>query len=71
MKNTFKNATILLLTLATTAHASLNIQAGETGLLMWVFMAFVGLIIAFQLVPGVTLFISMIKSLFADHGQAF
>lgn len=71
MRNTIKNAIVMLLTLATTAHASLSIQSGETGFLMWVFVAFVGLIITFQLVPGLTLFAGMIKELIAGQGKAY
>jgi hypothetical protein len=71
MKHNLKNAIVMLLTLASTSHASLSIQAGETGLLMWFFLAFVGLIITIQLVPGAILFSSMVKGIFANHNKAF
>lgn len=71
MKKTVKNTVLLLLIFVATAHASLTIPAEETGLLMWAFIAFVGLILTFQLIPGLALFSGMIKGLFAGKGKAF
>lgn len=69
MKNTLKNAMILLLTLATAAYASSNTQAEGSGLMIWIFMGFVGLVIALQLVPGLMLFTGMIKGLFTEQEE--
>lgn len=69
MKNTLKHAMILFLTLASTAHASLNTQSEGSGLMVWAFMGFVGLIIAFQMVPGLMLFAGMVKGLFPEKAE--
>ncbi len=48
-----------------TAFASSNLEQTETGPAVWVFLAFLGVLIVMQLIPGLTLFFSMIKGIFS------
>lgn len=54
MNSTIKSGILALLTLATTSYASLSIQSGKNDLLTWICLAFVGLLVGCQLIPGLT-----------------
>lgn len=71
MKKPLKNMTLLFLALVTTAQAASDVQAVEAGLLVWGFIAFAGLIVINQLIPGLILFFGMLKGLFAAGNRAF
>ncbi|WP_298267653.1 hypothetical protein [Geobacter sp.] len=55
----------LILAATTSALAASGAETEGNGFLVTLFLAFGALIIAFQLVPGVLLFASMIKGLFS------
>ena len=61
--------TTIMLTTAP-ALASSDMETGETGLLVLLFLGFGALIIACQLIPSLMLFCAMLKGLFniAAHG---
>lgn len=61
MKTTL--ATIIALIISSTAFAASGAQAEDSGLLVTLFLGVGALIIAFQLLPGLTLFGSMMKGL--------
>jgi len=62
MKNTLR-ALITLLTLSSTVYAAGTAGAGGGNLLLTLFIGFFALIVVFQLVPAVILFIGMVKGL--------
>ena len=63
MKNTLRNTLIALITFSSSAFASSNNSAGEGSLLLSLFIGFFALIVVFQLVPAVILFVGMVKGL--------
>lgn len=63
MKTTVR-AIIAAIIAATPAYAATEGEAG-LGLLTMAFIGFAALIVAFQLVPALTLFFGMVKGLFA------
>ncbi len=63
MKNTLRNTLIALATFSSTAFAAGNNGTGEGNLLLSLFIGFFALIVVFQLVPAVILFVGMIKGL--------
>lgn len=69
MKSSMRNGIILLITFASAAYASHKNQPEESVLLLWGFLAFIGSIIVFQFLPGISLFSGMIKGLFGGHEQ--
>jgi uncharacterized membrane protein len=62
MKNTLR-ALITLLTLSSTVYAAGTTGTGGGNLLLTLFIGFFALIVVFQLVPAVLLFIGMVKGL--------
>lgn len=58
-------ALIAVLAASGTALAASGAEAEANGFLVTLFLAFGGLVIAFQLVPGLILFGSMIRGLFS------
>ncbi len=62
MKNTLR-ALITLLTLSSTVYAAGTTGVGGGNLLLTLFIGFFALIVVFQLVPAVLLFIGMVKGL--------
>jgi hypothetical protein len=64
MKTTAR-ALIALLAASGTALAASGAEAEANGFLVTLFLAFGALVIAFQLVPGLILFGSMIRGLFS------
>lgn len=71
MKNTLRNTLIALITFSSTtfAAASSNGNAGEGSLLLSLFIGFFALIVVFQLVPAVLMFIGMIKGLAGKNSK--
>ncbi|WP_321369394.1 hypothetical protein [uncultured Desulfuromusa sp.] len=63
MKNTLRNTLIALVTFSGSAFAAGSSSAGEGSLLLSLFIGFFALIVVFQLVPAVIMFIGMIKGL--------
>jgi hypothetical protein len=63
MKNTLRNTLIALITFSSTAFAAGHSGAGEGSLLLSLFIGFFALIVVFQLVPAVILFVGMVKGL--------
>lgn len=64
MKSTVRNTLFMLLSTATTALAASGAREEENGFLLMLFLGFGALVIAFQFVPGVMMFFSMVKGLF-------
>ena len=69
MKNTLRNTLIALVTFSSTAFAAGNNGAGEGSLLLSLFIGFFTLIIVFQLVPAVILFVGMVKGLVSKDSK--
>ncbi len=63
MKNTLRNTLIALITFSSSAYAAGNGGSGEGNLLLSLFIGFFALIVVFQLVPAVILFVGMVKGL--------
>ncbi len=62
MKNTLR-ALMILLALSSTVYAAGTTGVGGGNLLLTLFIGFFALIVVFQLVPAVILFVGMIKGL--------
>lgn len=63
MKNTLRNTLIALITFSSSAYAAGSNGAGGGSLLLSLFIGFFALIVVFQLVPAVILFVGMAKGL--------
>jgi hypothetical protein len=61
--------TIALIGIASRALAATGGKAEGSGVLIILFLAFGALIIVFQLIPGVVLFVSMVKGLFGKEKE--
>jgi hypothetical protein len=61
-------ATIIALIATSTAFAASGAQTEDSGLLVALFLGVGALIVAFQLLPGLTLFGSMMKGLLPGKG---
>jgi len=68
MKNTLR-ALITLLTLSSTVYAAGTAGVGGGNLLLTLFIGFFALIVVFQLVPAVILFIGMVKGLTSKNSK--
>lgn len=68
MKNTLR-ALVTLLTLSSTVYAAGSAGVGGGNLLLTLFIGFFALIVVFQLVPAVILFIGMVKGLTSKNGK--
>jgi len=66
MKGMLRSLVFALAGSSTVAYAAESAKDGEGGFLMIVFLVFLGLIIIFQLIPGLALFIGMIKGVFSS-----
>ena len=62
MKNTLRNTLIALIAFSSSAYAA-GSGAGEGSLLLSLFIGFFALIVVFQLVPAVILFVGIVKGL--------
>ena len=69
MKNTLRNTLIALITFSSSAYASGSGSTGEGNLLLSLFIGFFALIVVFQLVPAVILFVGMVKGLVSKNGK--
>jgi hypothetical protein len=74
MKNTSKYmvlyAIAVLIGSASSALAASDGKTEGSGVLIILFLAFGALIIVFQLIPGVFMFVSMVKGLFGKEKKA-
>ncbi len=68
MKNTLRNTLIALITFSTSAYAATG-GAEEGSLLLSLFIGFFALIVVFQLVPAVILFVGMVKGLVSKDSK--
>ncbi len=69
MKTSIRSIAVKVLLLTPAVAAA---SAGETSgspLMMWLFLGFLGLVVVMQLVPGIALFIGMVKGLFGSARQ--
>ncbi len=64
MKNIFCIATLVTILHANSVFAASGAEGGGIGLIGWVFIGFGALIIAFQFVPAVMMFGSMMAAIF-------
>jgi len=69
MKTTIRSL-FALLAASGTALAASGAESDSNGFMVTLFLAFGALVIAFQLVPGLLLFGSMIRGLFAKPSDA-
>ena len=70
MKNIIRNTLLILSCCSSSAYAAVATGAGAEGgsFLLTLFIGFFALIIVFQLVPAVILFVGLLKGLFVrDH----
>jgi hypothetical protein len=66
MKTSLRTLALQLLLFVPAASAANGPADGGGSLMMWLFLGFLGLVIVLQMVPGVTLFVGMIKGLFGS-----
>ena len=69
MKNTLRNTLIALIAFSSSAHAAGSGSTGEGNLLLSLFIGFFALIVVFQLVPAVILFVGMVKGLISKDSK--
>ncbi len=69
MKNTLRNTLIALITFSSSAFAATSNATGEGNLLLSLFIGFFALIVVFQLVPAVILFVGMVKGLVSKNDK--
>ncbi len=69
MKNTLRNTLIALITFSSPAFAAGSGNTGEGNLLLSLFIGFFALIVVFQLVPAVILFVGMVKGLISKDSK--
>jgi len=67
MKNTLRNTLVALIAFSTSAFAATGGSTGEGNLLLSLFIGFFALIVVFQLVPAIILFVGMVKGLAGKH----
>jgi len=64
MKNTFRIVALVAILHATSVFAASGTVGGGIGLIGWIFIGFGALIIAFQFIPAVMMFGSMMAAIF-------
>jgi hypothetical protein len=69
MKSILSNSTGILLLIAGSAFADTGAGTAENGWLWMLFLGFGALIVAFQLVPSMILFGSMLRGLFSTAAK--
>jgi len=69
MKSIITNSSGILLMIAGSAFADTGAGASESGWLWMLFLGFGALIVVFQLVPSVILFVSMLRGLFSASAK--
>jgi hypothetical protein len=55
---------VLALCFAPSAYAASGAEHEGTGIFFWLFIGFAAMVIAFQFIPGLMMFLGMIKGLF-------
>ena len=70
MKNLIRNTLMALTAMTTPAFSATGAGDQGSSFLLTLFIGFFALIIVFQLVPAVLLFVGMIKGLFAREHKA-
>lgn len=66
MKTSIRSLALQFLFFVPVASAAGSAEPGESSLMMWLFLGFLALVVVLQMLPGVTLFIGMIKGLFSS-----
>lgn len=66
MKTTIRSIALQLLLFVPAASAASTAETGGSQLMMWLFLGFLGLVVVLQMIPGITLFVGMIKGLFGS-----
>lgn len=69
MKTSIQSIALQLLLWVPAASAAGSGEPGGSNLMMWLFLGFLALVVVLQMVPGVTLFIGMVKGLFSSSKQ--
>ncbi|MCK5914828.1 MAG: hypothetical protein KAG92_01715 [Deltaproteobacteria bacterium] len=64
MKNTLRIVTLVIVLNATTVFAATGAEGAGLGLIGWIFIGFMALIVAFQFIPSVMMFGSMMAAIF-------
>ncbi|MCD6292933.1 MAG: hypothetical protein J7M09_05700 [Deltaproteobacteria bacterium] len=64
MKNTLRIVTLLAFLQATSVFAADGLTGGGIGLIGWLFIGFMAVIVAFQFIPSIMMFGSMMLGLF-------
>lgn len=69
MKPAIKKTLALSLCSASSAFAASGAENDDTGLFFWLFIGFAAMIIAFQFLPGIMMFLGMAKGLFSSAAK--
>lgn len=69
MKNTVRIVTLMTTLYASSAFAASGAEGGGIGLIGWIFIGFFAVIVAFQLIPSLALFGSMMTAIFGKAGK--
>jgi len=69
MKNLIRNVVLALGCLSSAAYAANHADTCGGGFLMTAFLAFCALIVAFQLIPAVILFVGLVRGLFSKDSK--
>lgn len=69
MKTSIRSIALQFLLFVPAASAAGSAEPGGSSLMMWLFLGFLALVVVLQMVPGVTLFIGMVKGLFGLSKQ--
>lgn len=67
MKKLIRNVVLILGCLTSAGYAANQADTGGDGFLMTAFLAFCALIVAFQLIPAIILFVGLVRGLFAKE----
>ncbi len=70
MKSIIRNTLIILSSFSSSAYAAAEASSEGGSFLLTLFIGFFALIIVFQLVPAVILFVGMLKGLFVRDANA-
>lgn len=69
MKPAIRKILALSLCSASSAFAASGAESDGTGLFFWLFIGFAAMIVAFQFLPGIMMFIGMAKGLFTSTAK--
>lgn len=64
MKNITRNVLLISACFTSAAYAGTQAESGGGGFLLTLFLGFLALIVVFQLIPAVFLFVSLIRGMF-------